>query len=450
MANDYKFISTETDEIVSSMVAAYEQLVGRTVKPASPERLFITWAADAIVQTRELINYTGNQNIPSRASGENLDALAELFFQKTRPEATAAQCTVRFTISAVQTSTIIIPAGTRVTDPDRTLIWKTTENVQIPIGSLSADVAVECQTVGTVGNGWSAGQITELVDVFPYYSSCTNITASDGGSEIANDAEFYAMLRNSEDAYSTAGAVGGYEYWAKTASNELQDVLVIRPVETIEQSVTVYDHHAFIGGTYLKENTLVVKSGNTTLTEDTDYSVDYTDGLLKITLLSGGSAYSAESLSVSIESILAGDVWIYGLMDDGTAPGAEIKSRILSICNSEEVRPLTDRVSVKDPLAANYNINVTYYMQRNSDLSSAELSAAVQAAVNEYKAWQSGKLGRDINPSKLISLLMETGVKRVVVTSPSFTALADGSDNKPPQLATVGTVTITNGGLEDE
>ena len=71
----YQFVSTDTAALVSSLVAGYEKITGVSVQPASPEKLFIQWVADIIVQERVLNNYTGNQNIPSRAEGENLDAL---------------------------------------------------------------------------------------------------------------------------------------------------------------------------------------------------------------------------------------------------------------------------------------------------------------------------------------------------------------------------------------
>ena len=74
----------------------------------------------------------------------------------------------------------------------------------------------------------------------------------------------------------------------------------------------------------------------------------------------------------------------------------------------------------------------------------------MNAAVERFTAWQSSKLGRDINPSYLIGLLMQTGIKRVDLTSPAFTALKDGSDKSVPQVASVGTITATNGGHEDE
>ena len=45
---------------------------------------------------------------------------------------------------------------------------------------------------------------------------------------------------------------------------------------------------------------------------------------------------------------------------------------------------------------------------------------------------------------------MQTGIKRVALTEPEFTVLRDGGDGTVPQLAKVGTVTITSGGYEDE
>ena len=90
MRSDYAFIETDTTALVTAMIAAYEKMTGVTVQPASPERLFILWVADIIVQTRVAINYAANQNIPSRAVGENLDALAELFYP--RPRLQLARC----------------------------------------------------------------------------------------------------------------------------------------------------------------------------------------------------------------------------------------------------------------------------------------------------------------------------------------------------------------------
>lgn len=164
----HQFASTDPSELVSALVAAYEKITGVSVQPASPEKLFIQWVADIIIQERVINNYTGNQNIPSRAEGENLDALGELFYVQDRPAAQAAVCMERFYISEPQATAILIPVGTRVTDASSTLVWETVADVYVPIGASYADVQIRCQTVGVAGNDYAAGQINTIVDVFDY------------------------------------------------------------------------------------------------------------------------------------------------------------------------------------------------------------------------------------------------------------------------------------------
>ena len=372
----YPFIPTDAGALVSALVSGYERLTGASVQPASPEKLFIQWVADVLLQERALNNYTGNQNIPSRASGENLDALGELFYVTERPAAQPAVCSQRFHISQAQAAAILIPAGTRVTDASGALVWETVEDVYVGIGDTCADVQVRCQTPGVAGNGYAAGQLNTIIDLFDYYDHCENTTASDGGADEASDGEYYELMRASMDAYSTAGPQGGYIYHAKRVSTKIADVAANSPTP--------------------------------------------------------------------------GTVDLYVLMDDGTIAQPEIKNAVLAACSADTVRPLTDLISVKDPETAAYDIAFTYYIPAESPLSPADIEAAVDAAVKQYVAWQCGRLGRDINPSYLIGLLMQTGIKRVDLTAPAFTVLRDGSNQDTPQVAAVGGITATNGGYEDE
>lgn len=66
----YQFVSTDTEAVESLLISIYEKITGISVKPASPEKLFIQFVAAVVIQERGLNNYTGNQNIPSRAEGE--------------------------------------------------------------------------------------------------------------------------------------------------------------------------------------------------------------------------------------------------------------------------------------------------------------------------------------------------------------------------------------------
>ncbi len=351
--------------------------MGVTVQPASPERHFIQWMAEAITLERVLTNYTANQNIPSRAVGENLDALAELFYTHERPQAKAATCTMRFTISEPQAFAVLIPKGTRVTDARQTLVWETLEDVYVNIGEEYEDTKVQCQTKGKRGNGYVEGQIDSIIDPFAYSLSCENLTESDGGADAATDEEFYELLRLSMDGYSCAGARGGYIYFAKQVSTEIADVIAASP----------------------------------------------TPGVVKL----------------------------YVLMDDGTPATEEMKERVLAACSADDVRPLTDFVSVEDPEDVEYNVRFTFYTQEGAAISGKDLEAAVRGKVEQYTAWQCARLGRDINPSRLIAMLMETGIKRVDIIEPAFTSLQDGSDKTVPQLARLaGPPEIINGGYEDE
>ena len=66
------------------------------------------------------------------------------------------------------------------------------------------------------------------------------------------------------------------------------------------------------------------------------------------------------------------------------------------------------------------------------------------AAVQEYILWQR-KIGRDINPSKLVSLIMAAGAKRVDLTAPTYTQVGDAA-----VALLTGAVVSNYGGLEDD
>ncbi len=455
---DYEFVSADGSALLNRLITKYESLTGRTLKPADPDRLFLAWVADILIAERVNQNYIGNQNIPSRATGANLDALGEWIYNVPRNPAQPAKCTMRFNISPAQQSAVLIPAGTRVTDSSQNAVWETTGDALVQIGSTSVDVMAQCTSNGAIGNGYVAGQINTLIDVgnIPHYSSCANTTESEGGADEESDDAYFERMRLVLDSYSTAGAAGAYIYHAKTVSDAITDVKAINPRVKRTSTLTVVTNGntkcAFLGGDQLNAGSLVVKNhgSSTAASEGTDYTVDYTDGLMTITLLSTGALKNASSIDISVAQDLGGHVYIYALMEDGEPAGATIKSAILAACNKEYVRPLTDIVTVKDPDVVSYNVNVTYYISNENKTSVAEIQAAVNAAVNEYITWQSARLGRDINPSKLWQLLMKTGIKRAVISQPAFRHMADGTDGETPELAALGTKTVTNGGYEDE
>lgn len=123
---------------------------------------------------------------------------------------------------------------------------------------------------------------------------------------------------------------------------------------------------------------------------------------------------------------------------------------MLEACSENERRPLAELVSVEDAEIVPYDISFTYYLRNGHTKSAAAIETAVDEAVKKYIAWQCAKLGRDINPDELREYLYHTGVKRVELVSPAFTALRDGKDGRVPQIARVGKTSILSGGYEDE
>ena len=235
---DIEFLETDTETVISNMIALYEEMQraeGRDnykVRPGSPERLFISWAAAIIVQQRTLINETAKMNVPRYAAKseneEYLDSLAEIFKDTQRLPASPASATFRFYISEPQQQSTIIPAGTRISF-DGVIIFATSEVLEIRAGETSGEVEAVCTQPGTVGNGLVAGQVKEVVDLFDHYQKAENITTTSGGAEKEDNESYYERMRGSMESFSTAGPINGYIYWTKTVSPAVLDVAVTSP-----------------------------------------------------------------------------------------------------------------------------------------------------------------------------------------------------------------------------
>ena len=366
---DIHFVDTDTNTVVNALIQSYEAFTGRTLYPADPARLFLLWVADIIIQERVNIDFSARQNVPRYAEGEYLDSLAELFKDAYRLEPEKAKTTLRFTLSIPLEVATIVPVGTRVT-VDGEIIFQTTQALTIPAGDLFGDVEAECQTDGEIGNGFVPGQITQLIDIFPYFGSVENVSESDGGADEESDAAFYERMRESVETFSTAGPLGAYEYYAKSASALIVDV----------------------------------------------------------------KATSPEPGEVDVRVLLSG----------GQLPGEEILKEVLDILNADKVRPLTDHVTVAAPETVPYDIDFTYWTQEGGAVSDDKVAENIAAAVRTFKEWQGAKMGRDVNPSYLISLLMQAGAKRVKVRSPVDTVVPDNA------VAVIGETAVVNGGAENE
>lgn len=154
--------------------------------------------------------------------------------------------------------------------------------------------------------------------------------------------------------------------------------------------------------------------------------------------------FNADILDIRVTSENPVEVVIEFIMADGELPTGGIITGLQNYLQNQQIRPLTDKVTVKAPDTVDYKINVTYYIN-SSDLSKEQtIKANVEEAVNQYIIWQRSKIGRDINPSRLIQMMISAGAKRVELTLPEFQAI--GAANVANNISK----TVAYGGIEDD
>lgn len=154
--------------------------------------------------------------------------------------------------------------------------------------------------------------------------------------------------------------------------------------------------------------------------------------------------YNSNISDVLIYSDDPVDVVIEFIMNDGELPSESMLLGVQKFLSDEQIRPLTDRVTVKAPETVEYKVNVKYFVNQ-SDLKKVDtIKTAVNVAVDDYIQWQRSKIGRDINPSQLIQQMVSAGAKRVEVALPVFQVIGKAN------VAKLSSKTVTYGGLEDD
>lgn len=119
-----------------------------------------------------------------------------------------------------------------------------------------------------------------------------------------------------------------------------------------------------------------------------------------------------------------GETIVTILMNTGL-PSAEELADMQEYLSGDDVRPVTDHVTVQAPTAVTFDVNVTYYGAARPAVGGKELSELVEEAANAYLQWQTGVLGRRINPGQLMYQLISAGAIRAEITSPAETELTD-------------------------
>ena len=158
--------------------------------------------------------------------------------------------------------------------------------------------------------------------------------------------------------------------------------------------------------------------------------------------------YWAKSFSSAVSDVVVddpepGDV-VVSFLVNGEVPTPSIIDSMYNWLNDKTIRPLTDHLTVQAPDIEYFEVELTYYINSSDYSKVTSIQNAVVQAVDEYIAWQTSAIGRDLNPDELIKRVVAAGAKRVEVVSPVYTPITG------QQVSSMTEKSVTYGGLEDD
>ena len=128
-------------------------------------------------------------------------------------------------------------------------------------------------------------------------------------------------------------------------------------------------------------------------------------------------AADGDVLDVSAISPSAGNVTVSILSRTGNgAAGSPLIATVAAALNADNVRPLTDNVTVQSATIVNYTVSASIYTYPGPD--SAAVLAASNAALSAYID-SVHRIGKDVTLSGIYAALHQPGVQRVVLTQPT-------------------------------
>jgi len=167
---------------------------------------------------------------------------------------------------------------------------------------------------------------------------------------------------------------------------------------------------------------------------------------------SGSYEFHALSVDTIKDAVVAGPptvspgnvrVTILSRNGNGAASAAEIAA-VQAVLNSEDIRPLTDLVTVQGASIVHYHLNITLHVLAGWDATTAKATA--EANVAAYAA-SVQRVGADVRVSGIYAAAHVAGVERVVLSNHAGAITEDLSisDVQASYLAsvTVNTVTAT-------
>nr|WP_305793112.1 baseplate J/gp47 family protein [Sedimenticola hydrogenitrophicus] len=151
---------------------------------------------------------------------------------------------------------------------------------------------------------------------------------------------------------------------------------------------------------------------------------------------------SPDVLDVGIESPNPGEVLVTVLSTEGDGTATpELQDAVFQVINSENIRPLTDNVTVQGATIIPYAVDatLTFYDGPGSSVARQAAEDAASTYVTEHHL-----LGHDITRSGLFAALHQLGVQNVVIASPAADIPVSSTE-----AAYCSSITVTAGGVDE-
>lgn len=156
-------------------------------------------------------------------------------------------------------------------------------------------------------------------------------------------------------------------------------------------------------------------------------------------------SYSTEIISVNIvQNNVTAEVDIYIMLADGKVPDEQYCKAVVDYLVGLECTPADDKIYVKAPEVVRYKITGKYYIAKSNRENETLIKESVLEAASYFVSECYSNIGNDIIPDKLIELTRIAGAKRLELTAPNFTQIAD------TQIAICDGIELSYGGLEDD
>lgn len=237
MAEIPVFVSNDPVLIKQECIDFYQNDTGRVLNEGDPEMRIVNMIVSREVDLRSSINSAALMMLLPYSVAPILDYIVSLVGVTRLPESNA-QTTVLLTFPPVH-GPVIMPADMRIQTSDGSQVFQLNEDLVVAADVETISATFTAANAGSAGNGYIAGTVNIILDPQPFLLSVSNTTTTNSGSDQETDEQLRDRAMLAPNAFSVAGPVDAYIYFAKSASPLIIDVAVPNP-PAVPGTVVVY------------------------------------------------------------------------------------------------------------------------------------------------------------------------------------------------------------------